>query len=189
VTDGPRLFVALPVPDPIRTALARAVRPLHHRLEGLSWTRPDGWHVTLAFLGEVPAERVDEVVEVVTGWASSTPPMTVALGAAGRFDRHTLWVGVDDRPAGTVAAAGDALQAALADVGLPVQRRRVRPHLTLARGRARRRVARADVEHLDTSLDGLRGRSWRVGDVEVVRSQLRGGPARYHTVRAAPLGG
>jgi RNA 2',3'-cyclic 3'-phosphodiesterase len=185
-----RLFVALPVPERVRTSLASAVAPCRDRLDGLSWTRPEGWHVTLAFLGSVDDHLVDEVVATVAAAAAAaavTAPM-LALGAAGRFGGRALWVRVDDDPQGTVAALGEGVQAALDDAGLPVQRRPVRPHVTLARGRRDRPVARRDVDAVAAVLDPDPVHRWHADGVEVVRSLLGRGPARYVTLAAVPFG-
>lgn len=76
-----RLFVALPVSEEAREHVRRAVEPLW-RDDRLAWTRPDGWHVTLAFLGEVEDDpaAVADVGEVVGPVASRHPPVTLTSG-------------------------------------------------------------------------------------------------------------
>ena len=64
-----RLFVAVPVPDAVRDHVLDAVGDLRGD-ERLAWTRPDGWHATLAFVGEV--EDADAVVGATRG--PSAPP-------------------------------------------------------------------------------------------------------------------
>jgi 2'-5' RNA ligase len=54
-----RLFVAIIPPPEVAAELSRRLRPLRSSPQaatppGLRWTSPDSWHVTLAFLGEVP---------------------------------------------------------------------------------------------------------------------------------------
>jgi len=48
-----RCFIALPLPPEAREALARALSPLRSKWPRLRWTSPDGYHLTLAFLGEI----------------------------------------------------------------------------------------------------------------------------------------
>ena len=63
-----RLFVAIDIPDEARRVLSDAVAPLRDRHDGLRWTRPATWHLTLAFLGDLPIGgriRLRVIVSVV----------------------------------------------------------------------------------------------------------------------------
>ncbi|MFA9431224.1 RNA 2',3'-cyclic phosphodiesterase [Egicoccus sp. AB-alg2] len=179
-----RLFVALPIPADLRTALDTAVQPLRDRAsEGLSWTRAEGWHLTLAFLGTVPDDRVDTVVAVLGAVAGGADAIDLASGAVGRFRRDVLWLGVDDEPAGAVARLGEQVQQALEAADLPVQRRDVHAHVTVARSR-RRAVDRSLVDRLE--VPEVR---WRATSLQLWSSRLGKGPARYAVEHDAPLGG
>lgn len=178
-----RLFVALEVPDDVRTAVDSAVAPMRPEHPGLRWVRPSGWHVTLAFVGEVEDERLADV----TGAAqravgeASPGPIRCRLDEAGHFGRRVLWLGIADDPAGAIAEVGARLQGALADAGLPVDRKDVHPHLTLARTRKRRfdGVLVDDVPDVPGE--------WTATEVTVQRSHLGRGGARYETVGAVSL--
>jgi len=54
-----RAFLALEVPAAIKERLAAAQENLRRELPRARWTRPDGWHLTLKFLGEVAAPALD----------------------------------------------------------------------------------------------------------------------------------
>jgi RNA 2',3'-cyclic 3'-phosphodiesterase len=182
-----RRFVALPVPADVRGALATAIDPLRSSDDReLRWAKPDGWHITLAFLGEVDDDAVASVVEVVGGALGRVaPPRSLRLAGAGRFSHRVLWAGVDDEPAGSVAALGAAIQTALVDAALPVQEQPVAPHVTLARSRKRR--SRGVTEDLVARVD-VPEAGWTVDTVELWRSELGGGPARYEVDAALPVG-
>src|ERR1017187_5949501 len=57
--DSERLFVAVPLPDPVRDELSGLAEPLR----GVSWTRPAQLHLTLRFIGEVPAGMIERIEE------------------------------------------------------------------------------------------------------------------------------
>ncbi len=183
-----RLFLALEMPDEVRDELDAAVEPLRRRHEGLRWTPPPQWHVTLAFVGEadVPA---DDVLEAVTGAAAGAPAtIRLHLTEPGRFGDRVLWYGVRDHPEGAVADLGASVQSALVEAGLPVDEKPVRAHVTLARsrGRSRGRVRSGTVVEVPT----VRG-SWTVDDV-VLYDSVPGGhgePNRYDPRGRLPLGG
>lgn len=179
-----RLFVALPIPARVRATVAAATAGLPKTHGGLRWTRPEGWHLTVAFLGEVDNFRVDEVAGILTSVASGHGPVGLSLGAPGRFGRRVLWVGVDDDPPGTVTDLGDDVQAALAGADLPVKQQPVHAHLTLAR--AGRAPVRNEVVAAVRVPDGR----WVADEVVLWRSRLGGGrPARYEEVASAALEG
>lgn len=90
---------------------------------------PEDWHVTLHYIGSVAADRVPAVADALE---VSCEPFELVL------DRPTLWPrGLAVVEASTVPAALEALHGALAEAlvaqELPVEQRRFRPHLTLAR--------------------------------------------------------
>jgi RNA 2',3'-cyclic 3'-phosphodiesterase len=190
-----RLFVALPVPTAVRHHLELVQGELRGRASDLRFTRPEGWHVTLTFLGWVGRERIGEVGQVVGVALEGTAPITLSLGQPGRFGNRVLWIGLEDEPAGAVAAVGERLQSAIEAAGLPVERQEVRPHLTLARGGRGRPVrarSLADLRAVLTRVQAARDAgpdAWVADEVQVWRSELGRGPARYHVITGVPLRG
>lgn len=198
--ESSRVFVALVVPDVVAAPLAAALASVRDRHPELTWTRPDGWHLTVAFVGSVPVAELDGVRGTVARALAAAPVgrTSLTVATAGRFGGRVLWLGVDDDPPGAVARLGGCLQAALADAGLPVERREVRPHVTLARGRPDRPVREVDVAEVDRTLEGCRVRGgdarrapdavdWDADEVVLLRSVRTGGAARYEAVDAWAL--
>lgn len=155
-----RTFVAVR-PPAVAVDHLRAVLP--------SWpSAPERWHLTLTFLGEVsdPASLAPELTAVCAGAA----PLDLRLAGSGAFGRGgPVWVGVDGDRVGLSALAGDLAQACR-DVGIDVERRPYRPHLTVGR-RGRPSPAR---------LAAYAGPSWTATEVELVVSLL--GPVVEHRV-------
>ncbi len=177
-----RLFVALPVPEPARDALLDDLADLRGD-DRLAWTRPDGWHATLAFVGEV--EDGDAVVEATRAGVEAVGVGAVTVTTAGvetLARRTALALALEDDPAGAVERLGAAVQASLVEAGFDIRRRRVRPHLTLGRARRRRAVPAEVVDAVDVAPV-----SWTATHVAVVRSLLGDGPATYRTVAEVAL--
>lgn len=171
-----RLFVALPIPAPVRATVCAFLSRHVPDDEQLRRTRPEGWHVTLAYLGETPAARLPEVVQVARVALARHPlPHQIQLGRAGRFAHHTLWLGIDEEPPGSIARLGGDLQSRLAEADLPVTRREVNAHITIARARRRGRVSQTHVRALEQAPTT----SWRPAGIEVWEAHLGEGPARY----------
>lgn len=181
--DAIRCFVALPIPAHVRALVAAATAPAREVGTELTWTRPEGWHVTLAFLGDVAAGALDEVSRAVADAAADAGPIACEIGEVGRFGRRALWLGVDDDPVGAIARLGAAVQSALVAIGSLDEDRDVRPHLTLARA-SRRGV---DLDPAAGAVAPVRA-GWEADAVELVRSEVGDGPARYTAIGSWHLG-
>ena len=187
MTDRWRCFVAVPLGPSLRADLSAAVDAWRHEApaEGLRWADPDGWHLTLAFLGSIPAASVDAVSGAIEAVAASHRPTRVATGRLGAFHRpgsvRVLWYGVAD-PEGALSGLADDLGRAL---GLAMEEP-FRPHVTLARARRRPVDLRGWIEQ--ASLAAPSG-FLDVGAIELMRSHLGSGPARYERLASFSLGG
>src|SRR3989304_6133334 len=95
-----RLFVAIDLPEDVRESLGRLQSDLRqHDLPGLRWTRPEGVHLTLKFLGETPASSLPAIEGALARAVRGAPSFRLALGAPGTFGNRRgprgLWVGVE----------------------------------------------------------------------------------------------
>lgn len=181
-----RLFVGLSVDDVVRDALTSALRPLWAEGHDVAWTRPSGWHVTLAFVGDTDRSPEDLASAVTPVVADAARPRLSLVPAATWWDRSIV-LPVDD--AGWCARVGAEIQLGLQEAGVDLVPRAVRPHLTCGR----RRGARADpppfdAAHLDAVVADATG-SWSPATVDVFASVTGDGPARYPVVAAVPLAG
>ena len=179
-----RLFAALVPPPPVLDDLAEAVgRGRAGAPPSLRWSSRERWHLTLAFYGEVDADRAPELAEHLASSTAGLPAVELSLGGAGRFGQQVLWAGVRGTP-GDLAAL-EVLAAAAAGagraVGAAVEERPYRPHLTLARSRGP-----ADLDPLVASLAGWVGPVWTADAVHLVRSTPGSRPV-YDVLATAPL--
>ncbi|MCX5200482.1 RNA 2',3'-cyclic phosphodiesterase [Streptomyces sp. NBC_00237] len=187
-----RLFAAVLPPPEALAQLGAAVDRLAELPGGgaLHWTGRPGWHLTLAFLGEVEEDLIPPLGRALAYAAQDSAPFSLALRGGGHFSGRALWAGAAGETAKLhrlARAAGDAAREAGVepDTGLPF-----RPHLTLARTRSRREEARAGDPDLGPYLAALApftGTPWTVSELTLVRSNPHTSP-RYETVDAWPLG-
>ncbi len=163
-----RTFLAVRPPPPAVEHL-RAVLP--------SWpSAHERWHVTLAFLGEVadPAALLPGLAAACAGRV----PLELRLAGSGAFGRGgPVWVGVGGDGAGLTDLAGAVAQACRR-LGVEVESRSYRPHLTVGRR------GRPD----PALLAAYAGPAWTAAEVELVTSRL-GPPVAHHVLDRVRLSG
>ena len=124
-----RLFVALVLPDSLRAALSS----LAGGIPGARWVPSQNLHLTLRFIGEVQSWQAQEIDDSLA--ALRTRGFELSVAGVGTFAKDgrvtTLWAKVErnDR----LAHLQQKIETALQRAGLPPERRRFAPHITLAR--------------------------------------------------------
>ena len=121
-----RLFIAIQLSPELRKTLLRVQDELRRRdVEG-NYSREENLHLTLAFIGEYPdPDAVLEAMETLR-----FAPFTLRLEGLGAFE-SLWWAGLDRSE--ELYALDRQLRHALADAGIPFDRQRFRPHITLLR--------------------------------------------------------
>lgn len=161
-----RLFVSVLLPDSAVEALAALPRP---EIEGVRWTEPENWHVTLRFLGNAPVPEATAAFETITA-----PGATARLGPRvwrlGQSVAMVPVVGLDD--------LASAVAAATAGVGEAPERRRFVGHVTVARTRARMPTA---------ALGSEVAAEFDVEQIHLMRSHLDHVGPRYEIVSGRHL--
>ena len=188
-----RLFVAVELPQHVRTALEASIERLRSSLGGgYRWVRPEAVHLTLRFLGDVERERVEELAAALEAAVGPLPAFELRLDGTGVFPNarkpSVVWAGLGGESAALVRLVA-AVGTATAGVGEPAESRPYVPHLTL--GRVRDRLSARDAEALAASLRGLTFQAtapFRVDGVSLMRSEIGPGGARYTRLAYAPLG-
>jgi 2'-5' RNA ligase len=149
------LFLAL-WPDPAaRQALADWAA-------GWAWppgakvVAPERWHVTLHFIGPVPELRLDAVAH---GLHVPCEPFNLRFGQVERWPGGLIVLAPQAVPM-ALSHLHERLATALLQLGLPVEARPLRPHITLAR-----QAAAVAPPTRPANLD------WAAGGYALVRSQ------------------
>lgn len=129
-----RVFVAIEIPREIRTALVAFVNELRGVAPQAKWVRADNLHITLKFLGETEAGRLNQVQTTLAA-IRSPQPVALHFRALGFFPNEkrprVFWAGTETSP--NLAPLAAEIDHALQKLGFPLEERPFRPHLTLAR--------------------------------------------------------
>lgn len=195
--DTIRAFVAIELPPEAIGALRDVQDGLRRRAAALDvadevrWVAPEGAHLTLKFLGNVPAIQIPSLTQALQTGLDGQERFSLALGDVGVFPRpsapRVLWVGV----AGALPSLHETqrrVETALAPHGYPTEARPFAPHLTLGRiretaGTAQRR-ALGSLTSSPVRVPQLR---WEVAEVSLMHSELGRGGARYTRIAAIAL--
>ncbi|MCB0232826.1 MAG: RNA 2',3'-cyclic phosphodiesterase, partial [Anaerolineae bacterium] len=146
-----RLFIAIELTEALRTSLAALQNDLKRQLSPrvVRWTNPDGIHLTLKFLGDTPADRVEAIARAMEAAAVSFAPFSFTVAGFGCFPNlrraKVLWVGLPEMPK-ALAGLQRATDLHLTRLGFDKETRSFSPHLTL--GRVNKDISRADREKL-----------------------------------------
>lgn len=128
-----RLFFGLSLPDDVR-AVTRACAEAAAACVSGRYALAENHHITLAFLGEVPPERLPDARDVLARCAAAFPAPVLTLDSFDCFGRRTngiLILRVRSEP--PLGPLHDRLVRALAQADLPADPGPFSPHITLAR--------------------------------------------------------
>jgi RNA 2',3'-cyclic 3'-phosphodiesterase len=129
-----RMFVGIPMHEMATEELSRLAGRLRGKDDGLRWSRPESWHVTLQFLGSVSEEQYGCLVERLR--AVKARPVSVHLEGVGMFERAgVLFAGVKTTP--ELVTLQERVVEATKPCGFVGEEREYRPHVTLARSKGR----------------------------------------------------
>ena len=121
-----RLFIAIKLNSELRNALTDVQQRLIRRGIRGNYTNTDNLHITLAFIGEY--DEPDYVTEVISEVPFS--PFPISLSTLGHF-RNLWWVGLDDND--ELDSYVKRLRKALSEAGIPFDKKKFSPHITLIR--------------------------------------------------------
>lgn len=187
-----RLFIALPVPQVVKQEIQRVQERFRLELpEGCAtWTRPDQWHLTLKFLGNVEVARVGTLTDAVGATCARFAPLRLRAERVGGFPDlrkpRVVWVGVCDE-GNQLAGLAKAVEDAAADFTSAEREGKFTGHITIVRIR---NIKRPQADILANLAQGLTQHvfgEWTADAVELMRSQLASGGAKHMCLTRLPL--
>lgn len=129
-----RVFIAIELPDGIRERIAETQRALARSDARLTFVDPRNMHLTLKFIGEVDDATLDAIQSVLPGVCADPFEITIrGVGANNPRRPRVVWSNIED--AGKSGGLHDAIEGALAPLGIERETRAYTPHITIARVR------------------------------------------------------
>jgi 2'-5' RNA ligase len=180
-----RAFIAIDLPVTIRAALDAAQQDFRDACRDARWTRPEGIHLTLKFLGEISDAQTKLVVEALAR-IGPFEPLSVEVRGFGFFPQaqrpRVFWAGVEAPPA--LAELAARVENHMEKIGFAREDRAFSPHLTLARfqvPRAQSALEAAVAARASTSLG-----KFEASDFFLFESKLSPQGAQYRKVMRFP---
>jgi 2'-5' RNA ligase len=132
-----RAFLAIEPSEDVLQAMVRLQEKLKREIGGkMSWTRPQGQHLTLKFFGDISTEDVKNISSVVQNRVAPKLSLNLKIEKPGVFPDvrkpRVLWCGTSG-DVEKLSALQKQLDGDFAGIGFPEEDRPFRAHLTLAR--------------------------------------------------------
>lgn len=182
-----RLFTGIPLNDDVRGRILEELRPFKEIGTSIRWTRAQDIHLTVKFIGEVNDGLAARIAAALAASRPPVAPFQLRIRGFGKFpsgdDLHIFWAGVEDSP--PLLALFNAIESALAPLGVAAEARPFQPHLTLGRNKSRYHFA-ALLARLAEKSDLFLG-ACAVGAYRLMRSQLTPAGPVYSVLQEIPL--
>ncbi|HTI13286.1 MAG TPA: RNA 2',3'-cyclic phosphodiesterase [Dictyobacter sp.] len=188
-----RTFIALEMNKAVQRHLTDVIHQVSSVLPSIRWVNPAGIHLTLAFLGELDDNQLQETIAAATTVAQETHSFSYRLTHPGSFGAarqpRVIWTGIEER-SGTLLHVHARLQQDLARRGFSVDTRPFAPHLTLARIKAPLPVT--ELERLQAILHGgpqqfASRETFTAKAIAVMKSELLRSGAQYTPLKICPF--
>jgi 2'-5' RNA ligase len=185
-----RLFVALPLPEEVRSAMRRRLSRLRSLLPQSRWVDPEQAHLTLAFLGHHAESSVAALGAALADVFARYPPMALRLHGGGTFPQgrpaRVAWLGMKAPPE-LLTLQRDVADAAACVLRWEPEKRPFHPHVTLAR--CNPTWPRQLGERFQQEAQGPWGEEWTAGEGVLFRSRLSPRGAQYTALLRLPMRG
>jgi 2'-5' RNA ligase len=198
-----RAFIAIQLSDAVKLQIGSVQAELKREVSGsgrggkavkigkVGWTQPEGIHLTLKFLGDIPETQVEALREILKRAAAPARPFMLEARGLGAFPNarapRVIWLGLhgsnDDMA--ELRRLQAAVEDGVAGLGFPKEARAFAPHLTLAR--IRDRVEAGALEPVLTAQQNRVVGKFAASSVKLIKSELRPSGAVYTTLVEVPF--
>ncbi|UCH43156.1 MAG: RNA 2',3'-cyclic phosphodiesterase [Dehalococcoidales bacterium] len=188
-----RSFIAIELPTEVRLALERIIASLKSgHSSRVRWVEADSIHLTLKFLGNITADRIEPITGAIREGAQGMAPFRLEVKGLGAFPNlrrvQVAWAGVSGET-GKLNQLQKRIDSNLAEIGFTPEKRPFSAHLTL--GRVRDQASPDERQRLGDLLAStpFNGGTFTVNGINLMRSQLQRTGAVYSRVSTVNLTG
>ena len=187
-----RTFIAIELPDELKLRLTKLQARLKNPSQPwVKWVNPDGIHLTLKFLGNISADRTDDITAAMSEAAGGISPFKLTMGGLGAFPNlkrvQVFWTGIGG-DIDKLSRLKQQLDHSLARQGFDAETRPFSAHLTLARlHRQASPAERQEFGRLITDIEFPETAPFKVTAINLIKSQLTPRRAIYSLISSVKL--
>ena len=183
-----RSFIAIELPSQIKLKIEDIQSKLRSSGSDVRWTRPEGIHLTLKFLGNIEQEKIPEISNVIERCSTGNTSFMLDVCSLGAFPNErnpkVVWVGTKD-DSGNLHKLQRTLEKGLSNIGFKEEKRAFSPHLTLGRVKSPKKK-RELAQQLEDCRQCECG-TFEAKEVCLLKSELKRGGAVYTKLRTFAL--
>lgn len=186
-----RAFIAIELPQIIRTALSKLQERLKQSGADVKWVEPRNIHLTLKFLGEIDEGQLGRIAQAMENTTAGKNAFSMRISSLGAFPKisfpRVIWVGITSGDGETKEIAG-ILEEKIQQLGIPKEKRQFSTHITIGRIRSAK-----NRETLVSLLNELTGSlvnltlEFPVAGITLFKSTLSSGGPTYEALKNASL--
>jgi 2'-5' RNA ligase len=183
-----RAFIAIELPDQLKREIDEYTRKLKQTAPDIRWVKSNALHITMKFLGEQPALRIDAAAATLLAESRQDDPFRLTVSEFGAFPNtkrpRVFWLGVQSEPVDPLYKLQNRIEEVLQPLGFEKEERRFSPHLTLARVKFPGDFTRLWDYVRENPFPVF---AFSVHEMVLMRSILKPSGAEYHVIQKYPL--
>ena len=175
-----RCFIAISLPEELKAKISGIKEKLKSAGADVSWTRPEGMHLTLKFFGEIEDKKIPKIEKALDMAVDGITTFTLSVSGMGIFPDmrrpRVVWIGLKEE-GDNLIRLHKGVDEELKKTGFPSEDRRFTPHITLGRIRSNRNIEKL-LKLIDAE-KGVDSGSFEVSDLHLIKSELKPSGAVY----------
>jgi 2'-5' RNA ligase len=169
-----RIFLAITLPDEIKSALADASRKLQTSSADVKWVKSENFHITIKFLGDVKPDMLNTITECIRAVLCEVKSFNVRISGVGAFMKsgapNIIWAGIQ-QDSGRLGTISGKIDDSLSTLGFEKENRSFSAHITLGRARSARGAEK--LRDLLISMKDINIGFMKVNSISIMKSDLK----------------
>ena len=175
-----RCFIAISLPRELKAEILGIQDRLKSAGADVSWTRQEGMHLTLKFLGEIEEKGIPKIERALDMAVDGVTTFVLSVSGMGIFpdlrSPRVVWIGLKEE-GNNLIKLHKGVEEELKKIGFPSEERRFTPHITLGRIRSNRNIEKL-LKLIDAE-KGVDSGGVEVSDLHLIKSELKPSGAVY----------